>query len=537
MKTSSTFWGPLLLSAGTIHTANAAKVSFDDIPMGSDWAPVQNGYGGLNWSGFGVFNGMLRPVTEGYRTGVVSESNVLFNLGGNPASIRSSTPFNLESAFLTSAFVTDLRLEVQGWAGTRLAYQNTYTLNLTGPTLVQFNYSGVDRVSFVPTPMSWFVMDDVVVSPGESSSCPFAFSPQSLAHGPGAETGTVSVATTTGCAWAVQNLNTWVTILSSQNNSGNGSVTYRVASNPRAIARSGVINIAGRSFAVSQASGQTPLTHTPVDLGTVVVSTIGSISLSDPFFPEPYDSVMETLIDQGHTSGGGGELPSVAVNWDTNIQFMLNVSAPPGQRFVINVPSGRTAIFGGFLWWNSGGGGSSPRGPVSVRFDGLEGTPPDFAESDAVLADSQGFFGFADITSTSFSNRLAFRSMTLTGTVEPQYAGYEIQTFVPHNSSSLQIVYQSDADDVGPIVTIVPEPSAPRIRLETMLPGNSAKLMVQGRAGQTHVVEASSDLIQWTPISTNVMPATVCPTCPFLYVQDSATTQQGYRFYRAYEAP
>src|SRR5437867_8276643 len=86
MKSLITFLVPLLVSAGTLRTANAALVSFDDFSTGSDYTLIPNGYGGLQWYNFGAFNGLARPVTEGYRTGTISPSNVGFNLGGMPAS-------------------------------------------------------------------------------------------------------------------------------------------------------------------------------------------------------------------------------------------------------------------------------------------------------------------------------------------------------------------------------------------------------------------------------------------------------------------
>ena len=58
-----------------------------------------------------------------------------------------------------------------------------------------------------------------------------------------------------------------------------------------------------------------------------------------------------------------------------------------------------------------------------------------------------------------------------------------------------------------------------------------------GRWGQTNVIEASTDLFSWTPISTNVFPATACPVCPFIDFQDPASTNLAHRFYRSYSLP
>jgi len=63
------------------------------------------------------------------------------------------------------------------------------------------------------------------------------------------------------------------------------------------------------------------------------------------------------------------------------------------------------------------------------------------------------------------------------------------------------------------------------------------RLMVQGRAGWTDVAEASTDLVVWTPVGTNVMDFSLCPICPFAIVEDAASTNLAHRFYRAVEYP
>src|SRR6266850_2071499 len=86
--------------------------------------------------------------------------------------------------------------------------------------------------------------------------------------------------------------------------------------------------------------------HAAVDLGVVETATIGH-TIFDPGLPTPNPtrSVVDYLIDQDQSSGGGGALPSVSVNWDTNTQFTLTVSAPPGQKFSVHVPAGRAVGF------------------------------------------------------------------------------------------------------------------------------------------------------------------------------------------------
>lgn len=219
-------------------------------------------------------------------------------------------------------------------------------------------------------------------------------------------------------------------------------------------------------------SGIPGLTNTPppppntatgiVDLGTITVSTPGHEYRTFPAFPPGSPSftdrvVVDSLIDHNQSSGGGGTLPTVSVDWATNSQFRLTVAAPPGMKFLIVPPIGVPARFGGFLWWQSVRGGLSPAREATVSFTGLEGTPPDFAESDSVLSHFDGFFGWLDVDSTEITNTLAFTSMTLTGVGGPWYTGFGVTTFTPHNESDLHIYYStSAASDPGPFAFIVP---------------------------------------------------------------------------------
>lgn len=64
-----------------------------------------------------------------------------------------------------------------------------------------------------------------------------------------------------------------------------------------------------------------------------------------------------------------------------------------------------------------------------------------------------------------------------------------------------------------------------------------AYLLVQGISNWTNIIEASADLSSWTPISTNVMPNTDCPICPFIQFRDAASTNLPRRYYRTFQFP
>ena len=90
---------------------------------------VPNGYNGFQWANFSVIDALDSLIASGGQNGTVSPKNVAFNSNGNPANFSGSGAFTLDSAYLTAAWNDGLQLEVQGFVGTTLTYDNTYTLN------------------------------------------------------------------------------------------------------------------------------------------------------------------------------------------------------------------------------------------------------------------------------------------------------------------------------------------------------------------------------------------------------------------------
>ena len=81
-------------------------------------------------------------------------------------------------------------------------------------------------------------------------------------------------------------------------------------------------------------------------------------------------------------------------------------------------------------------------------------------------------------------------------------------------------------------------PVMPRLSLTALsTDGVFGFIIRDGRWGQTNVIEASADLITWTPVSTNVFPPTACPECPFIEFRDPASTNLTRRFYRSFSLP
>jgi hypothetical protein len=133
----------------TVLVGTLELITFDDLTNTEGGLPVPDGYNNLVWSNFYCLNGLAYGQPSGYTAGVVSASNIAYNGYGAPAAINSLVPFDLLSAYLTAAWNDDLHIELQGYSGATLSYDNTYILSATAPTFFTFNYMGVTSVQFI----------------------------------------------------------------------------------------------------------------------------------------------------------------------------------------------------------------------------------------------------------------------------------------------------------------------------------------------------------------------------------------------------
>jgi delta-60 repeat domain len=98
---------------------------------------------------------------------------------------------------------------------------------------------------------------------GESGggSCTYTIVPTSIVAPAGGTTGTITVTAGTSCAWTATSNVPWATITSGASGSGNGTVGYAVSANTGA-PRTGTLTIAGQTFTIEQAAGDTGCFYT-----------------------------------------------------------------------------------------------------------------------------------------------------------------------------------------------------------------------------------------------------------------------------------
>jgi hypothetical protein len=130
----------------------ATVLSFDDIAVGTDYGSFAgagaSNYGGLNWSSDVYWMNATTYCTNcGYHNANTSGDYIAFNAAGNNISASDGT-FDFNGVNLTSAWNNGLNVQVQGWLGGALIYDTTVSADTTGPSWYDFNYVGIDQLTF-----------------------------------------------------------------------------------------------------------------------------------------------------------------------------------------------------------------------------------------------------------------------------------------------------------------------------------------------------------------------------------------------------
>jgi hypothetical protein len=91
-----------------------------------------------------------------------------------------------------------------------------------------------------------------------AAACSYSISPSTRSAPAEGGSNTISLVTTPGCTWTAVSNVSWITVGAPGSGTGSSTVTYTVAANPTASARSGTINVGGRIFTLTQAAAVPP---------------------------------------------------------------------------------------------------------------------------------------------------------------------------------------------------------------------------------------------------------------------------------------
>ncbi len=112
-------------------------------------------------------------------------------------------------------------------------------------------------------------------------NCNYTISPTALSFTSLAGSGTINVASNTGCNWTASTTDSWITITSGSTGSGNGTVSYSVTANTSATQRLGSILVGGQSHTVVQNGTSTcTYTLTPASLTLSSSANTGTVNIT-----------------------------------------------------------------------------------------------------------------------------------------------------------------------------------------------------------------------------------------------------------------
>ncbi len=259
----------------------------------------------------------------------------------------------------------------------------------TGSTNGTFNGCG-DHLHFQrqtsPDLLGQSIAVDFSDVPSNPLSCGFSYNSASteVAHtissssqnfGASGGNGNVNL-TSTGCSWSAISNDSWITITSAANGSGNSLVTYNVANNSGGSPRTGTMIIGGHIFTVSQSGTQPPNQAPTVNAGadrTITLPNSAALSgtASDDSLPNPPATLTTTwskVSGPGNVTFGNPNALATTAGFTLAGVYVLRLTANDSAlqttddlTVIVNINNG-----GGLLT----GSQTSPPSNVNLRNEG-----------------------------------------------------------------------------------------------------------------------------------------------------------------------
>lgn len=143
-----------------LSPAMATILSFDDYSDATSVATISDGYGGLDWSDFGIIH-QDYLAGSGYDSGTVSGNYAAFNEYDYTALIAlENETFTFNGAYFTSAWNASSTLHLVGSNNGVQTYYTTVDISDVGPVWLEANFIGIDSLALYTDPGYQFVMDD-----------------------------------------------------------------------------------------------------------------------------------------------------------------------------------------------------------------------------------------------------------------------------------------------------------------------------------------------------------------------------------------
>ncbi len=151
---------------------------------------------------------------------------------------------------------------------------NWITVNsVTGFGIGSVNYTVAANTTAAARTGTLTVSGQIVTFTQATGSCTSTVTPMSVSVTSIGSTSAVSVTSGTSCSWTATSAVPWITITGGATGAGIGSVSYVVAANTGAAARTGTLTVAGHTVTFTQAASSCAATVTP---SAVTAPAVGS---------------------------------------------------------------------------------------------------------------------------------------------------------------------------------------------------------------------------------------------------------------------
>ena len=147
--------------------------------------------------------------------------------------------------------------------------------------------------------------------------CSYTLSPASRTHLAAAATNIVTITTSNPCPWSVSHTNAWITILTSSNGTGGGTLTYALSDNASLTQRIGALFISGEVFTVTQQAVVCSYALTPTGRTNNANSSTNAITVSAaPPCPWSVNNTNSwvTILSGSNGAGNGTVTYALAAN-------------------------------------------------------------------------------------------------------------------------------------------------------------------------------------------------------------------------------
>lgn len=194
----------------------------------------------------------------------------------------------------------------------------TWNASTTAPWITVSSSAG--RVNWTAAPNTTTTQRSAAITVGNASftltqpgQCVFTFTTSQASFSAAGGSGTITIdASNNACERPASSTVPWITLLSGQTGTGDGSIQFTVAPNPSASPRNGAIQIGSQSVAIGQFGSACQYTLTPPQITVPVSGAAGSFAVATSCEWTPISNSAWLVITSGRTATTGAGTVSYA---------------------------------------------------------------------------------------------------------------------------------------------------------------------------------------------------------------------------------